>query len=401
MSNGKVATIILLLVPLFEPGVISGISWLDWLNPVFALGKVATVVFLFVMSVKRGRFDAFSICIALFAGAALASAVICEESITTWIKVYVPYVAACLLVLVYKEDSMRELLWAILILTATISVLNFLSVFAFPGGMYNTGASISNDGFFWKNKNSAYQVILPSIASSVLIDYAKGITFSKRSVILIIIGFMQVVIAYSATSLVALVLLMVGLALIRVHLGYGFFNSFTYIAVYMIVFIFLIFSGVDETAGSIFERLLGRSADLTNRSIIWDWVFHLMDADHVLWGHGFNYDLLTYLNSSFVSAHNLLLHLWYTGGYISIVLFTFAVFFACFQMYKRRVDRAAYILSLVFGCFLAIGLVEAMLCVSFFLILALGNSVTEIEELRKKPIRESSTTIKGRKIAYF
>lgn len=375
------AWIVCLLIPLFEPGSVGKVAWLSWLDPVYALGKIVSVLVVLILMLKKGRFNSLTVAALLFASATLLSTIVNHDDIMAWIKNYMPFVVICLIVMLYKDEAKSELLWAIFFVVFSLSVLNLLSAIVFPNGMYRSEGSISNDSYFWRHKNGAYQIILPSIAVSSIIDSRNGLTQgSKRTLAAFLVGFVQVILAYSATSFIAMIALVAGILLINSSIMRRLLNAFTFVGAYIVGYLGIVVFRVQDSLSLFFQSYLGRSASLTGRTTIWDLIFFYMDTEHMMLGYGSSYALLSQYNLSFISAHNMLLHLWFTGGVLAVASFCLVLFLSCRSLYRIRATKVTATIALIIGCFLVIGLTEAMLCTSFFLVIALGSCLDELLE---------------------
>lgn len=222
---------VLLLIPFFEP-----VGLRHVLSPAFGqiylvlqLMAAAVVVALYLFRTPKDRFSLLAIAVVAFM---LLTTAVNERMGRLWIYTQWFYdwgfVAVAVLLTAYSRHAdhgkMRELLWAIMIVTSVLSVLNAVSVLAWPNVIDSSARRGLN---FYGHKNSSIYVVLPSVGISLMLDALVQKRCSVRSILLYGIGILQCALSYSATSMMALVLLPIFFGLVQLRRIRPLFNGFT------------------------------------------------------------------------------------------------------------------------------------------------------------------------------
>lgn len=366
-----VALIALLLLPYFEPGVV--LAFNPTLTALFKIAKVLSIAAIVTLFLWRRRWDALSGCALSLAATMLASCLITGSALSSYVFRWLPPICTILLVSWASPNHLEELAWAAMILTASISLINLLTMLALPQGTYDAGYTAKADHFFYGHRNASYQFVFISVGASWLLDSRKGLRFSLRTLALLILGVVQIALAFSATTFLALVFGVVfGLA-IQAGRSKVFFNGLSLFAAYIISFVALVFFRVNEHLGFLINDLLGKTTTLTGRTAIWDQAIKQMDPSHLLFGYGLDGQRIVLgVGNSYPHPHNEILAVWVCGGTICAILFIAMLLLSCRALYRHRSSYSSRILCVLLGCFLIVSLTETIMHCSFGLVIALA-----------------------------
>lgn len=366
-----VALIVLLLLPYFEPGVVFAFS--PTLTVLFKIAKMLSIVTIAVLFLWKKRCDALSGCALALAAAMLGSCLITGSALSSYVFQWFPLICTILLVSWASPNHLEELAWAAMILTASISLINLLTMLALPQGTYDAGYTAKADHFFYGHRNASYQFVFISVGASWLLDSRKGRRFSLRTLALLILGAAQIALAFSATTFLALVFGVVFGLVIQARRSKVFFNGLSLLAAYIISFVALVFFRVNEYLGFLINGLLGKSTTLTGRTAIWDQAIKQMDPSHLLFGYGFDGQRIVLgVGNSYPHPHNEILAVWVCGGTICAILFIAMLLLSCRALYRHRSSYSSCILCVLLGCFLIVSLTETIMHCSFGLAIALA-----------------------------
>lgn len=353
------------LALLMRPGIVSKLGdnavqqWMD-------AGRLIAAVLSIALYFYRVRIDLFGALVMALGGLALLSIVVNGQVVYFFTEFWLPSCAAALLARSLCPERTKELLWAVLIVSSTISILNLATVLLFPGGI----PAIGPDNYFNGNRNGAIIAILPSIASSFVLDAMRGKVVSLRSGLFFVVGFSQIVLAGSATSLLALTGFAVGWTLLCIRSLRTPLNLFLYMGLYALFFIFVVVVGADGGPVLWVQELLGKSMTFTGRTVIWDQAIENVLSTNVLIGCA--RDAYSVSGRIIGSAHNMVLEVFVQGGVLGVMTWIALLGAVAWKLFRGRMDRANALLALTIGCFLLIGLMEQTRWPALFLFLGIG-----------------------------
>lgn len=370
--------VIVCLVPLFEPRSIAYVPSLTILNPIYTAGKILSGCIVLAMLLKSKVINAFSASVVVLSLVVLVSTVLNGQNAREWLSEYVSFCLIALLIVAMFRDHRKAVLRGVQVVTSALLLLNMISMLVYPEGMYaQTGAAQYNN-YFWGHRNNTYMLVLPAVISSLLLDRERGKRIGVVSVMIFACGFFEVVYRFSATSFLAMLLFSLGLLLVQSKRIRGKLNLFTYCGAYVIAFVAVVILRLQEHFSAFFEDFLGRSVTLTGRTTIWDYVFQLMQGDHAGLGYGLlSKRLLQAINPQYSHAHNMLLDVWFCGGYIAVIVFAVILFVVAKRLYSKRSDMSAAIIALGIGCLLLVGITERTSCEALYVLLAYGFAFGE------------------------
>lgn len=355
----------LCLIPCFRPRIIylSGSEQGEFLIRLWLLVSFAVCLVVWV----RARFPCKGIVGAVF-GLVIAvaiSTVICKGDLWVWYDLWFP--SCCVAVFVAGFSRSRdELLISIFIVTSALSFLNLASMILYPGGI------VQNSVYFFGNRNAAYQVVLPSVASAMLIERQRRSPLPLLSVFSSIIGFLQFAIGSSVTSLVAYLFLFTLLMFFANRKIGALFSSYILVILSIVGTVGLVFLHVHEAFAPLIEGVFRKSLTLSGRTRLWDKVISLGDCEHLPLGRGASgYREINVDGVQFYHTHNLYLETWFDAGVVGVALLLVLLLACCYSLHKLRSDRQAVILASTLGAYLTIGMVENILTPSFFMFLIL------------------------------
>lgn len=372
-----VAIFAALLFPFFEP-----VGLRHAISPVFGtiylvmqVVAIAVIAALYVFRTPKDKFSLLAIAIVAF----MFLTTMANERLgrlwiyTQWFYDWAPVAAAVLLTAYARytdSGKIRELLWAVMLVTGLLSVVNLISVFLWPHLIDPGTRAMLN---FYGHKNSSIYVALPSVGASLVLDALAGRRCSVRSVLLYLVAVLQCLVAYSATSMAALFVLAVLMAAVQFRGARPFINGLSCAAIFGVLSLLTMVGPVRRLSAPLIEGVLGKSPTFTGRAFIWDSVFDLMAGKHVLVGYGssirFNIVADGVPNSD---PHSFLLFLWLSGGIVGFGMSVALLAMAMVAAYRHRRDYSAAVLSAAIACFLVVGLMESLITAGWALFVAVA-----------------------------
>lgn len=372
LSIPIVAGIMVLLIPFFELNTLNAL-YPDARN-IYYYVRIVCIAVIIVLYILRGRKDALSaiaigLCLVMLISTWLNGGSIRFAYVNEWVSL-----AAMILLAAWTfRVNFVSFLWAVMIFTTVISIANILSIVAFPAGTYGTQYTLQADHFLYGHRNAAYQFIFLSVGTSWLLDAWGGKRFSVRSGSILALGFIQVGLAYSATTTLALAMAVVLGVLVQFAPLRRWLNGLTVAGTYFGAFAAIVVFRVNDVLAPLIEGVLHRSASLTGRTDIWDAVIQRMDGAHLLLGYGASGKMVVSASGmEFPHPHNELLTYLNCGGVLGLACFVAVLVLVAWSLFKSRDTLVSGVLCTVLAAFLVVSLTESVLHPSLMLAFAIA-----------------------------
>lgn len=370
----------LIILFFFQPVCINAPA----LIPYIRIGTVIAMAACFILYARRAGLELAG-CLAIgYLLVMVLSCVVNGGSPFYTVLSYGPLAASILLARALIPDKKKELLWAVVVVTGTCTLVNLVVLSLVPIGTPVLRPNYDNT--FLSYRNSFCLFYFPAITASLLLDDDSGKYASPRSLILYFAALMQSLISYSATSVFALLLYAVGMIIISFKKHRGIFNACTFAVGYLVLFASVVLFRAQAALSSLFG-FMGRDVTFTGRTTIWDIALSCVDADHFLLGRNGIYDRVFVFpdGSSVGTAHNAILDVLVWGGVVGLIFFCGLIAVASVRLFRLRRLRSAAILSIYLGVFFLMGLVEFVTCTAFFLFIGIALSWRDGGDLRCCP----------------
>lgn len=360
--------LVILIVPFFRPAIVLHLDspiFKDW----YFYLRVCAIALSVAVFVLVGKRDLFFVCLCAFCLAPLASTLLFQGKMVLWIQQYLSYFAVVLLVLAIARYSIKSLLSAVCFVTATLLVINFASAVMYPNGMWDASQ------YFYGNRNGLFMLALPSVGCSLMLDRLASKVMSLRSVFLAAIAYLTLCISFSATTFLALTM-MLGASLLvlnkRIRCA---LNGYTYLVLIVVAFVAIVLLRVQEHLPFAVTDVFGKSSTFTGRTPVWDIVLTPDGLRYLLLGHGIPSEAYIAGPVMRLNAHNLFLHVWYTGGLVSTVALAIMLVLTGNRLYAVRESGPVAIAAAMLGAFLVVGLMEAEPYPAFYCALAIAYAI--------------------------
>lgn len=366
---------ILMLGFLFKPGSLEmgAYGWLP--NVLFDIFKIIDVLIIVTMAIDRALckgVDFIAVCCVIIGISLCISTATSGANPIDCIKLWAPCLCGSLILYIAKSENQLDLsLRAIFLLTSTLSLVNTLSMLLFPEGILN------GEHFFWGQRNTSYQIILPSIVTSIIMDVNHGgkerVRLSVRSICIILISIFQVLYSFSATSSIALFFTLF------LYSGLWFGKraiprlSLWSVPVYGILFFAIVVIRIQNVLAGVSSVLPRDVVTITGRTFIWDKALNILGDGSVLFGCGSTAATsVEYAGVVYLHPHNEILYLMLTGGILLTCLVLISVAFIYVKMYHARDLDSVLICSCGLAGFFVIALTEVVSGTSFYILLTLS-----------------------------
>ncbi|WP_282190917.1 O-antigen ligase family protein [Adlercreutzia caecimuris] len=362
-----IAVVVLLVIPMMPPSPSILYNWHEGaLVDIFCAWRwVSVILIVFAFSLCGSLKNPFVIATAVLCGAVLVSTYVNGGSYRDWAYDWFAYISVVLLVAALCKTRPKELAWGILVATASMALCNVASIVICPLGVYDPLV------YFYGNRNIAYQLSFLMMTCTLLLDGMRGASFSARSFVVILLAVMQVALAHSVTSCIALAFAVIGLILIRWSAPRKVLNGLTMVAASLLSFVLVVVCRIQDYLAPLVSAL-GKNVTFSGRTPIWDLALGLFNGEGAVFGYGVSGNALIQVNGvHYAHTHNIYLDAWFLGGLVALLAMGALVLMSAFRLYRLRNARCFAMLAIMLGAYLIVGITEPMTRVSFFIFLAL------------------------------
>ncbi len=384
----------LFLIPFFRPAAINMAPMLSMFKPLFAAWLLLAAVFSIFFFVRRnGRFDSVLTLFLLFVLISGVSTFYNHGNLYKWLTQYAMLLSPFLVLSTLSNDEPFKFLCALFWILAISILLNILSYFVFPSGMY-----FSEDGtgsWFLGNRNGVEKTCyLAVLVASILDFHYESCEIRNATRTLPVFAVSAFTMVYSGCGTGTFAIFVYGLLLflgkyktVRNVFGLPFLISACIVWFLAIV----IFRLTDYLPYEEIATLLGKDltystdATFTGRTYIWDYVMESTMRSPLL-GLGVqdivSIDLIN--ECAYDSAHNTWLQIFSYGGFIGVACMCgcFGVAFSKIQHMQNR--ELAWLFVCVSAAFLVSSMFENMLTFPLATYLALVSFYSRDTSKRSK-----------------
>ena len=238
----------------------------------------------------------------------------------------------------YMFSSDMEKVVSVLTLHYEILVYgNLITVFLFPEGMYNLGTGRN----YWLlgQVNQIILYVLPAMVLELL--YSRYVRKNRypgiRACMLITTGIVTVIVVWSATAVVGMmiflgILILEYIAGIKINLKYGILAS-------VIIFLAFVIFRVQDMFAYFIVNILHRNLTFSTRTEVWDRALACIQ-EKVILGYGAETSEQAVKHFGYLTPHNRCLYLMYQGGILMLGVF-WGIIFKGAQALKRAAGTKA------------------------------------------------------------
>ncbi len=370
--------VILLLIPFFTPEYL--INEIFRISNIFMYYKYIAAVIILVLYLWQGKISKYIIAILCYnITIIVATSLNSSANINAAINSAISLVSVCLLLeLVMREDP-KKAIKAMLIIFEVLIYLNFLTIILYPEGLY--ASKLYSNNWLLGYDNQHIITILPGIAVSLLYSSYDGNKLKIRTIILIIISTISVIVTFSATSVVAIALMLIFIIVRKkIFNNTKILNLKNYIITYLTLFFSIVIIRMQEIFRYLIVEVLHKSLTFTGRTLIWDRTLDFIKYKP-LFGYGVENATVRAVKVGWdnaTHAHNTILEILYKGGFIALFIYTYIITIVSKNLMKYKDKMASKIISFTIFTFFIMMIVEARDVVNFYIILLLGYNIERI-----------------------
>lgn len=312
---------LLALMPFFKPKLLSSISVISNIYNIFQI-LVLLAFIMYCIKHKSIKISKIIFLIILMQFIYITSTLINKLDCSSVIINTVQVIILCILIENFYLNDKEKLYWALSKLLFILIFIDFIYVILHP-----TGVIVGTlHTWFLGAKNNHLTYILPAIfCNYVYYFYIKRSKYMKW-IILAFICFISayiLVVVQSMTSLVALVLMILLILFNNKYSILNYINMKTISIVYLIIFIGVVFLGIQNHFSYFIEEVLNKDLTFTGRVQIWEKSIEYIKMKPLL-GNGIEtnvFRVFKFGDASAVHCHNMLLELIYQGGVLLLLIF--------------------------------------------------------------------------------
>ncbi len=304
---------ILLIFPFIKPNYIIHI---DSLNKVYNAFQIINFIIILVVFVKKSKINLQLFLIIILQAILIFSTVINNGEIIDVITNSIQIFAFSLIIEYLTQKNINLFFKAISIILIVLVVLNYITILIQPDG-YLIGYLKK---WLFGTKNNHFSIILPAIICSYI--YFKFIKKCNSVIfkILLVVSIASVIFLQSATTLVAMFVLLLYFPLKNIIKKINIKNFFV---IYCIIFFVIIVFQLQNIFSFFIEDVLNKDVTFTGRTELWNTSLEFI-KDKPLLGYGNeNQDnrVVKFGKLSYIHCHNMILEILYQGGIILLIVF--------------------------------------------------------------------------------
>ena len=326
--------IALVFMALYKPAMFSQMPALhtfDTISNVFKIMVIAVLGVWFVYFYQK--VSLFFVGIVFFEVWRVLATIYCGGDYTSLFLTILNALAICLVVEMGLKTDPDALLDGASFTLGLFVLINFVTIILFPQGMYEFNNYTQN--YFLGYRNNSIMLFFPAIIFSIVRSLRKYNKLTLSSFVITAVSFANVILAFSATSVIGMTVFILFLLLALINKMPKFLNIITYLAINITYFFGVIILRLQEAFAFIIVDMLGRDLTFTGRTKIWDGALAAF-AKSPVFGVG---EIESQASRDLIGAthaHNYYLDLLYKSGLPGFLIF-FAILIICgMALYRNR-----------------------------------------------------------------
>ena len=326
--------IALVFMALYKPAMFSQMPALhtfDTISNVFKIMVIAVLGVWFVYFYQK--VSLFFVGIVFFEVWRVLATIYCGGDYTSLFLTILNALAICLVVEMGLKTDPDALLDGASFTLGLFVLINFVTIILFPQGMYEFNNYTQN--YFLGYRNNSIMLFFPAIIFSIVRSLRKYNKLTLSSFVITAVSFANVILAFSATSVIGMTVFILFLLLALINKMPNFLNIITYLAINIAYFFGVIILRLQEAFAFIIVDMLGRDLTFTGRTKIWDGALAAF-AKSPVFGVG---EIESQASRDLIGAthaHNYYLDLLYKSGLPGFLIF-FAILIICgMALYRNR-----------------------------------------------------------------
>ncbi len=344
----KMVVYFLLFFVIARPGYISYITSDSRIKTVFTVIEMAAYVYIMIMWLFNRRISSMLIMALFMYGIIILSTFMHGGSVYEALRENMRFVFMVMLADNEKDDI--DGLWRICIIYLSLMiVLNFISILAFPNGMYDSSSILNGQRigtqkmYFFGAQNTIGKYIIPLLFFMADSDFRNKERLGIGFYIMSVIGIISLVMMEALTPLMAVIIMILMLICspwIR-NFKPRIFNIYLLIGIIAVFFVlFVILNSTGAMSSFFIKDVLGATTTFNGRTPIWTRIIERIAAKPIL-GYGYMSQIDFRVFSGLLvasDAHNYLLTIGIYGGLIAMGTFLIIILSTAGSIRTRQFD---------------------------------------------------------------
>lgn len=351
--------IALYFLPFLRPDFINTISYLPTVFDALLYFSVFVGAVLFFTN--RSKFPKIVLAVFCYFAIIILSTVIKHGSLNSAIVNTIKPVLFVMGIYYGQKTNMNNLFNTLEFVLCTIIIINFITIIAFPQGMYLKEAeySYSRENWFIGFKNVHIRTILPGVVLTMVNGYRKYHKITIMSYIMIGIMILSSILVNSSTAIVGSVIFVLLLLIFRLRRLYSFFDIRKIIIFLIISFLAVFLFNAQNMFSFLIEGILGKDLTLSNRVFLWQNAVKQI-IKHPIIGIGIQHSDYMYTVIGASHTHDYLLYILLTGGLVGAYFIGYAYFLVGKKLTRTKNSVVSKIYLAMLISFLVMGLTESL-----------------------------------------
>lgn len=326
--------IALVFMVLFKPTILSQMPGLEKIDAITDVFKIAVLVVLLVWFVCfYQKVSLFFISLALLQVWRIICTLYNGGNYTSLFLTIFNALAIALVVEMGLKTDPDALLDGATFMLGTYTLGNFVTILLYPQGMYVYNTFTQN--YLFGYRNNMIMMIMPAVIFAVVRSLKYYNRLSKSSVVIILAAIPSILIAFSATAVIGMAIMIVVILMTVLGIMPKAFNIATYLIVNAFYFFGIIVMRVQEYFAFIIVDMLNRDLTFTGRTEIWDKALKAFLGSPIF-GMG---EITSTESKALIGAthaHNYYLDLLYKSGVFGLLIFIAILIMCGLSLYKHR-----------------------------------------------------------------
>lgn len=371
-----------LIFPFFKPPYFEYVYFID---RIYHVWFIVSSCFIYYLCLKKRCISKLSILTLILSGILLLSSIVNNVFSISTIKITVEMFTITLLATYGIKYNLKDFLEAIIILLGIFIIINFITFFIFPNGLYEDPSTHNLSSNFLLGLDNVHIKFFICYWLAYYTKYYLTKKHSKLGLIVIILSIISILICKSATTLVGAFIIGIYFVLAKFIDKIKFVNVISYSISFVVAYIGIIFFQIQKYFSFIIENILKKDVTLTRRTEVWKRFFQLI-KNKPIWGYGILSTDDSIKIIKVAHAHNQILQVYFQGGIFAVIIFLIILFITLKELHKHFNNKLAKVYSVILFSLLIMGLAEVIALRHLLFILTFCYSIKDIinNELNNK-----------------
>lgn len=354
----KFVLYIILIFGFFKPR--SVFLYGKYINLAYTILPIISTIIIFMLSLRKKKISKSIIYMAIYMLILIISTLINDGDISSAITTVVNSLGLVLIVNYGLRYDTKIFLRSISFYLYLLVMINLLSIFAYPNGMY-VDSNFYSENWFLGYKNIQILFILPAILFNFINSYYNYDKLTIKDYILLIVSVFTLIYVNSSTSIIGISIILIYVIMSKILTKLNFLNIKNFIIAYVVSFFSIVIFRIQNLFAYIISSLFSKDVTFTGRIYIWDSIINFIKNQPIL-GYGVEYKNIRYYKTTLVHsyhAHDQMLEIAYETGAVGIITFCMMAWNSLKKLLKYKDNKIARFISITMLVWFVMMLTEA------------------------------------------